>query len=140
MVWYGMVWYGTVWYGMVQYGTVWLYLASMAALQAKGVVSRAVYREERQGQQLRDILTYSISGLLAKQDCASRAFCEFGQFFQDLHGTVFFFLALESALPPDWSELRAALNLVEEGARAGRSCAPLACSMGRWTRGAAPSA
>ena len=66
-VWYGMVWYGTVWYGIVQYGTVWLYLASMAALQAKGVVSRAVYREERQGQQLRDILTYSISGLLAKQ-------------------------------------------------------------------------
>merc|ERR1719319_1109278 len=48
-------------------------------LQAKGVVSMAVYREERQGQQLRDILTYSISGLLAKQDCASRAFCEFGQ-------------------------------------------------------------
>jgi len=80
-------------------------------------------------EKVRNNLTILLAGVMGKQQCWEKTFCQLGELAKSLSGSSVFFMVMKSSVPRSWARTRSIIDMIKEGTL--RDCKKFKCDTKR---------
>jgi len=80
-------------------------------------------------EKVRNNLTILLAGVMGKQQCWEKTFCQLGELAKSLSGSSVFFMVMKSSIPSSWARTRSIIDMIKEGTL--RDCKKFKCDTKR---------